>query len=138
MSGQWICLHLSERIIDGQAITFYAQAGNDAFRNARQIGKMPERFALMDIGNMYFYEGNRHARERIAQRHAGVRQSARIDDDGVDAFGMRLMDTVDQRAFVVALKRRQAGSGVLGLIRRPALDIGKRRRYIYLWLPYSQ
>ena len=124
MSGQWICLHLSERVIDGQAITFYAQAGNDAFRNARQIGKMPERFALMNIGNMYFNEGNRHARQGIPQRDAGMRQSARIDDNSINAFGASLMDPVDQCPFMIALKRNQAGAGSCCLLRCPSFDIG--------------
>src|ERR1700692_1582410 len=98
-------LHLCECVIDSQAVTFYAQAGDDAFCDARQIRKMPERFAVVNIGNMYFNEGNRHARQGIPQCDAGMRQSTRIDDDGINAFGVCLMDAIDQFPFMITLKR---------------------------------
>ena len=55
-----------------------------------------EGFALVNVRDMYFNKRDRHRSERIAQRHARVGQSARIDDDRVDAFLAGGMDAVDQ------------------------------------------
>src|SRR5690606_27246244 len=55
-----------------------------------------------------------------------MRQSTRIDDDGIDAFLPGCLDAVDQCTFMIALERGQAGAGLTGLLDGSTFDIGKR------------
>ena len=50
---------------------------------------MAEGLALVDVGDMDFDAGQRHAGQRVAQRDAGMRQTARVDDDEAGAVGAR-------------------------------------------------
>jgi hypothetical protein len=58
----------------------------------------------MHIGEMHLDERNRHRRQRIAQRNAGMCVGRRIDDDGAHTLFACRMNALDQRPFMVALE----------------------------------
>jgi hypothetical protein len=68
---------------------------------------MPKQFPLMHISDMYFYEGDIHASERISDRDASMCEGTRVDDYGLRAVFARGVDTVDNTAFVVGLIVRE-------------------------------
>ena len=87
-----------------------------------------ERLAPVDVREVDLDERDRHAGERVAQRDAGVRQAAGVDDDELDAFVARGLDPVDQRAFVVALEARERGAARRRVALQRRLDAGQGRR----------
>src|SRR5258708_1103245 len=58
----------------------------------------------MDVGQMHLDERYGDPRERIAQRHARMRGTGRVDDDENDSLGLRLVDPVDQLSLEIALE----------------------------------
>lgn len=108
---------------DGHAITVNPQPANDANGDCGQIGMMAKAFALVDIGNVYFNEGDRDAGKRIAQGHARMRETTGIDHDGIDILSACGMDAVYQGAFMIALEARQFHAGCLSLRRSSRFDI---------------
>ena len=79
---------------------------------------VPKAFPAIDVRNMYLDKRDCHTRQRITQRHAGMRESAGIDDDGLNPFFLRCMDAINQLAFVVALETVQCRTCNLGLSAR--------------------
>src|SRR4051812_37499392 len=64
---------------DGQLVAERPQAQDDAGGDVREIRAMAERLARVDVGKMYFDEGQLHAQQRVAQGDAGVGVGARVD-----------------------------------------------------------
>ena len=62
-------------------------------------------FPLVNIGDVYFDKGNRHAGECVAQGHAGMREPPGIDHDSINTRRLGRMNAVNQRAFVVEIGR---------------------------------
>ena len=56
---------------------------------------------------MYLDERDVHCCQRIADRDTGVGEGCRIDDDEVRVLGTRLLHTIHQRCFGVALEVSQ-------------------------------
>lgn len=97
-------MEVTQRIFQRQFITVRAQTGHDPDRKVGQIRVMTERFACVDIGKMHFDKRDGHRCQRVADRHAGVGVSRRIDDDEIHVIAAGLVDTFDQRTFMVVLK----------------------------------
>ena len=95
---------------------------------------MTEFFAREGIREMHFDEGQFHAQQGIAQRHAGMREAARIDDGEADAVAARRLHTGDELVFGIALE----GDHLVAELRRGVLgtffDRGQGVRTINLGL----
>ena len=73
------------RVAQRGVVAVCAQAAHQPHGGVGQVGMVPERLALKDIGQMYFNERNAHSGQRIAYRDAGVRVGGRVDDDEIGA-----------------------------------------------------
>jgi len=51
------------------------------------------------VGQVHFDERYAGAQQRVAQRNAGVREGARVDDHERHSFGAGPMDAIDQLVF---------------------------------------
>lgn len=80
----------------------------------------------MDVRKMNFNERNANARQRIANGNACVCIGGRIDYDESDAIPTRLLDAVDQCAFVIALKALHIDASGTRRGLQPLVDFGQR------------
>src|SRR5256885_3492208 len=106
----------------GRLVTERAQPGDDPDRDVREIGMPAKRVAGVRVGEVHFDERHTGAEEGVAQRDAGVRERARIDDHERHRFGARPMDAIDQLVFGVTLERDQLVAELAGYRRRALLD----------------
>src|SRR6266446_1239211 len=104
----------------GRLVTECTQAGDDPDGDVREIGMPAKRLAGVRVGQVHFDERHTGAEDGVAQRDAGVRERARIDDHERHAFGAGPMDAIDQLVFGVTLERDQLVPE-LALNRRRAL-----------------
>jgi len=74
-----------------------------------------ERLARMHIRQVHLDERDRHRRQRVAQRHAGVGEGGRVDHDEGGAVGARGVDALDQQVLGIGLHAAQAMPGRLRL-----------------------
>src|SRR5437588_102598 len=74
------------------------------------------------VGPVYFSERYAGAGQRVAQRNAGVREGARVDDHERHSLGAGPMDAIDQLVFGVTLERDQLVPELAGNRRRALLD----------------
>ena len=87
---------------------------------------------------MYFNKWDRDPGQRIADRNAGMRIGRRIDDDEVSAVLPGRLDTVDQRAFVVALPRCQRGAQFACQQFQSLIDLGQREAAVDMRFPGAE
>src|SRR5882762_4494904 len=106
----------------GRLVTECAQAGDDPDCDVREIGMPAKRLAGVRVGQVHFDEGHTGAEDGVAQRDAGVRERARIDDHERHALGAGPMDALDQLVFGVTLERDQLVPELAGNRRRALLD----------------
>src|SRR6266480_616615 len=106
----------------GRLVTKRAQPGDDPDRDVREIGMPAKRLAGVRVGEVHFDERHTGAEDGVAQRDAGVRERARIDDHERHRFGAGPMDAIDQLVFGVTLERDQLVSELAGYRRRALLD----------------
>ena len=66
---------------DGNAVAVGSQAANDTRREIGQVGMVAKALPALDVQNVPLDKGACQARQCITQGHAGVRESAGIDDD---------------------------------------------------------
>ena len=107
-------------------VALWAQADDGADGDVREVRMSAEFFAGVHVADVNLYEGNRHGEQRIAQRHARMRECARIEDDEIG--GSRgLLDMVDEFRFRVALQRGQRVAQLLSGRRQLLDNVGQRR-----------
>ena len=97
---------LSQRL-KRETISARAQSRYNAQRNRRYIGFLAESLTRKDIREMHLDDRQGNSGQRVSQRHARVSEAAWIDHDpiGLAALtGHRLLNPVDQLAFVVGLE----------------------------------
>ncbi len=99
---------------------------------------MTEGLTLMDIRDMNLEKRDIYPRQSIPQRNAGMRQSSRVDDDGIDMILSCLMDTVDQRSFMIALETGQFATSGLDERTHVGDDIVERRSSVNIGFPRTQ
>ena len=99
---------------------------------------MTERLTLMNVRDMNLEERDVDTCQSIPQRHAGMRQAARVDDDGVDMISLCLMDTVDQRSLMIALEAGQFSAGGLDKRMHVGDDIVESRSSVNIRFPCTQ
>src|ERR1035437_5790602 len=87
---------------------------------------MTESFALMNIRDMHFDEGDGNRGKRISQCDAGVSQAAGIDHNCVHTLGFGSLDAVNQDTFMIALEANQHCASFDSLRRGGILDICQR------------
>src|SRR3982751_5661955 len=87
---------------DGESIAMRAEARQDSGRGQRDVGVVPEGFALVDVRDVALDHRDFAGVERVQDGDRGVREGAGVDDDagGGDAV---LVDRVDDLVFAVAL-----------------------------------
>jgi len=106
----------------GRLVAERPQPGDDPHRDVRQIGMPAKRLAGVRVGQVYFNERYAGAEQRVAQRNAGVREGARVDDHERHSLGAGPMDAIDQLVFGVTLERDQLVPELAGNRRRALLD----------------
>ena len=91
-----------------------------------KIGVMAKGFARMYVGQVHFDERDGDTRQRIAQRHTGVRQRTGIDHDEGNALGAGSMYPIDQRTLMIALKSRDEDTRRFALRDQTGIDVRQR------------
>lgn len=76
--------------------------------------------------------------KRVPDRDARVRVRGRIDQDEIGLFIPRSLDAVDERAFVVALERRQRGARFLCPRGERLIDLCERHAAVHLRFPGAE
>src|ERR1700687_4908151 len=89
---------------ESQCIALGAKSHDSAMRDIGNRRMMPKRLAPIDVGEMYLDHPNAQRRDRVANRNAGVRVCAWIDQQYV-ALAARFLDPIDDPALAVRLKR---------------------------------
>ena len=69
-------------------IAFQSQSRDDGDARGRRERRMAETLALIDIRDVHLDGREVRAQQCVAQRHAGMRERAAIDDEAV-VFGVR-------------------------------------------------
>ena len=92
----------------------------------------------MDVRDMHFHKRNRHAGQRIAQGDAGMRESARIDHNGIDALLTGGVNAINQGTFVVALEAVERRAGLAGLQGGTLFNVRQGSRTVDFRLPRPQ
>lgn len=69
-----------------------------------EVAVMAPRLAGVHIGHMALDKGDADTEQGVPDRDRSMRVAARIDDDCVDLFLTRLLDAVDDAAFVIGLE----------------------------------
>src|SRR6185503_20446439 len=104
--------------LDRELVPQCTQADDAAHGDVREIGVVTKFFACEGVREMQLDERQFHAEQRVAQRHAGVREAARVDDGEADAVGLGRLHPIDQFVFGIALEGDQLmaepGGGVPG------------------------
>lgn len=97
----------------------------------------------MHVGDVDLDERDIHTRQRISQRDARVGEGTGIDDNRVDFVDPRLMDTVNEGAFVVGLETRDGdwfvgcGEGRAAVLEH-GLYVGEGFAAVEMWLSGSE
>ena len=131
-------MEVTQRIFQRQFITVRTQAGHHADREVGQIRVMAEGFACVNIGKMYFDKRNGNRRQRITDRHAGVRVGSRIDHDEINMIVAGLVDTLNQRPFVVVLKGFDERTDGIPATDQRTIDIIERGESVMLGFAAAQ
>lgn len=104
----------------------------------RQIRVVAKFLSFVDIRQMHFYKRNGNSRERIPYRDTGVRICSCIDDDVLGAIAPGFLNSVDQRAFVIALKDGQRGTPFSRHLFETLIDVGQGKPAVDLGLACSE
>ena len=116
-------LAAQQHICEREVVAPRAKAANGAYGNIGDIRTMTERLPRMHVRKVNFDEGNLYARESIADCHACMRVSSGIDYDEAHAVPPRALDSVDQLAFVVALKALRCNTCRFCGINQAVIDV---------------
>lgn len=101
-------LKIQHHMLHSNSIPKNPQPNNNPRRLITEETMMPPLLARMHIAYMQFHKRDPHPEQRIPDRHGGMREAARVDDDAVDVAAS-CVDAVDQGAFVVGLEGVERG-----------------------------
>ncbi len=127
-----------ERGAYGEFVADGSEARDAADGKVGQERVVTERLARMHVRQVQLDEWQRHPGEGIAQRHAGVRECAGVDDDEIDAVTARRVDAADQFMLRVALEGRQPGAEARRQLRAAGHDGFERVPPIDLRFPLAK
>src|SRR5215469_5928379 len=103
-----------------QLIAERPQAGDYPHGNVREIRVPAKALAGVDVGKVNLDERQGHRQNRIAERDAGMREAAGVEDHEVDPVVLALLNALDQLVLGIALEGDQLVTGLMQL-RRGAL-----------------
>lgn len=127
-----------QRGFQRQHVGHGTKARDRALRRHADIAFMAEGFALVRIGQVDFDHRHGDALDRVMQSDRGVGQAARIDDDGMGALRMGLLQPVNQMAFMVRLAKIDRHMGAGGGVVHPLGNVVQRVIAIDFWLAGAQ
>src|SRR5208282_3728502 len=114
----------SARRSEGQAVALGAKSHDSTMRDIRNRRMMPERLAPIHVRQMHFDHRNTHGLYRVANRNAGVRVRAGVNQQYV-ALAARLLNSIDDSAFAVRLKRLNPHFKLASQVLEFLVDIGQ-------------
>lgn len=105
-----------------QRVAERAEAADHADGLVAEIAGVAERLAGVRVGQVHFDEGDRHRRQCVADRDAGMGEGGGIDQDEVGAVGTGGLDAFDQRVLGVGLEAFQRVPGFGGACPEVGID----------------
>src|SRR5690242_11460180 len=90
--------------INRQQVTGCAQSADHTRRGLADKGVTPKSFAAVRIGNVHFDNGDLDGSQGVHNRNRGMGIAGGVENDRT-AFGPRLLNPVDQHAFVIGLPK---------------------------------
>ena len=108
-----------------QLVALRPEPEDAAIRREADIGMMPEALAPEDVGQMHLDDRHVGGLERVVDGDRGMGQRAGVEDDAVGRLA-RLLDPVDELAFVVGLAEIDRQVERLRARQAALLDIGQR------------
>src|SRR5512141_664932 len=125
-------LEVTQRIFQRQFVAVRAQARHHANGEVGEIRMMAEGFARVNVGKMNFDKRDGGGRQRVAQGNAGMGVGRRVDDDEIHLVACRLVQPVDQGAFVVVLEGFDVCTGGFSTTDQRTVDVVQRGEAIVL------
>ena len=131
MSVLCLCASLALRFcafdqqVDGIEVALKASSGDLGDAGFFGVADVTVRFARGDVADVDFDGRNADGAQGVGDGDAGVGVGGRVDDDAV-ARSQRLLDTVDDRALVVALEELTAHASALAVGADQFFQIGQR------------
>ena len=86
---------------------------------------MSKRLALVDVGDVYFYQGQSDAEKGVTQGDTGMTVPTRIDDGDLASFGRGRVYAIDQCTLTIALEEVDTDSQFQSLPGQLRFDIGQ-------------
>jgi len=112
--------------------------GDTAMRGHANIADMAEFFAFVGVGQMDLNNRNGNRFDRIVQRDGGMRVRTRVEQNRLRTHRMRLVQPIDQMAFMVGLAEINVEPQGLRLIVQPPSNIVERIGAINLRLARAE
>src|SRR5579863_1863468 len=123
---------------DRRLVAEGAEAADHAHGGVREIGVTAKGLARVRVGKVHLDERHPHRQQRIAQRDAGMREGAGIDDEKRHALGTGTVHALDQLVLGVALKGDELVPALARHGRGARLDVGQGVRAVEGRLPRPQ
>ena len=114
----------------GEFIPICPETEQATARDVTEITVVPKLFPGKRIAQVNFDKRNLNGQKGVTQCNTRVRESARVQDDEVDAVNLRLLDPVDELMFGVALKTRKLVSELIGKLNAAFFNVGETRRAV--------
>ena len=125
-------LEVMQREFQRQFVAVRAQAAIHADGDIGEIRMLAEGFAGVHVGKMHFDKRDGDGCQRIAQRHAGMGVSRRIDDDEIHLVARGFVQPVDQGTFVVVLEGFDVCAGGFSAADQRTVDVVERGEAVML------
>ena len=90
-----LSLESLDRRLQRKLVPLCSETRDDPNGDITKIGVLAEFLPRMHVRQMHFDERDADAEDRIPERHARVRESARINHNAANLIGLGLMNPVD-------------------------------------------
>ncbi len=115
---------MPQQRVESDEVAVAAEPGDDAEADRGEHGRVAERLASVDVGQVGLDDGESGAGDRVAQGVAVVAERAGIEDHAVD-LAPRGMEPADQLAFDVRLEVDDVDVGLGGMSPQVGEDVGE-------------
>lgn len=129
-----VAIKLADRRGEREAITEWAETGDDTNRKITEIALLSERLTRMRVGKVHFDERQCNRCQYVAQRHRSMCERGRVDQDEVDAALACRLHPLDQRVLGVGLETLELVSRVRGAALEVSVNLGQGRVTVELRL----
>jgi hypothetical protein len=102
------------------------------------IAEMTKLFTLVGVGQVHFEHRHGDCLDGVEDRYRRMRIACRVQQYGLRALGLSLMEPIDQMTFVVRLAEIDIGAVCSGYIIQPSRNIVKRVTAVNLGLSRSK